>query len=140
MPETAADRALLGYYGQPGGQYQGIRLGEDYRNMVLDELMRSIGSLQSQSLNRISPDMPLATQLSLRRGIAQGGAEQLRKGEIDINKFIAESNRNALLTMLGLKQQEEVAKISGDAQQSANILGLLGSFGGGAGYYLGSKI
>jgi len=135
MPETAVDRALQDF-GSGGGAFGGIKLGQDFRNLSIDELLRSIGSLQSQSLNRVDPNLPLATQLSQKRGIALGGAEAVQSGITGLEKFIAGSNRDALLRMLGFKQQEELVKLG----KPDLLQGLVGSFGQAAGFAAGGGL
>lgn len=133
MPQTAVDRALRDYF-VGHGEYQDLRLGDRFRSSVGDQLMRSIGSLQSQSLNRIGTDLPLATQLSLRRGIAQSGQEQVQEGLTGLERFMATSNRDALMNLLGLKQQQEIVKM----QQPSPWEQLLGTVGQGLGLLAGN--
>lgn len=135
MPETAVDRALQDF-GSGGGAFGGIKLGQDFRNLSIDEILRSIGSLQAQSFNRIDPNLPMATQLSQQRGIAQGGAEAVQSGITELEKFMAGSNRDALLRMLGFKQQEEIVKLG----KPDLLQGLVGGFGQKAGFAAGGGL
>lgn len=120
------------------GGLEGLKLGDDYRNRILDELLRSVGSLQSQSLNRISPDLPEATKLSMQRGISQGGAEAVQRGVTGAERDIAMSNRDVLLSLLGMQNQRYLAKLAKDDPNLLNTL--LGSVGQGAGMLLGGGL
>lgn len=144
MPNpTEIDRLLEDLQrGGKGGIYSGAFLGDEFRGSVMDQLLRSIGSLQSQSLNRFQDtatanNVPLATRLAGERGIALQGAQQVQQGVSGLEQFIAGSNRDVLLNLLALKQGQELTKMQTDAEKSAALMQMIGQGANALGFLVG---
>lgn len=120
----------------------GVLLSEEDQQAMFDQLLRSIGSLQSQTLNRYQDtatanELPLATRLAGERGIAIGGAQAAEQGAFDISKLGALTNIEGNKFLMNQDLQRELTKLGIDAQKSNQLLSLIGAGAQGVGYLYG---
>lgn len=122
--------------------FPAVKINPDQQAQLIDNMLRSIGSLQSQTLNRArdtaaANNLPLDARLAQERAIAQQGAQAAQQGQFQIDQFVESKNRDLFMQLLGLTVQKDIAKKGFDAQKSAALLGALGSIGGGIGRLAG---
>lgn len=122
-----------------------VTLSEEDQQAMYDQLLKAIGSLQSQTLNRYQDtatanETPLATRLAGERGIALQGAQAAEQGAFDISKFAALTNIEGNKFLLNQDLQRQLTKMGIDAQKSTNLLGLIGAGAQGLGYLFGGGL
>ena len=119
-----------------------VTLSDQDQQAMFDQLLRSIGSLQSQSLNRFQDtatanELPAATRLAGERGIAIGGAQAAEQGSFDISKLAALTNIEGNKFLMNQDLQRELTQMGIDAQKSNALLSLIGAGAQGLGYLYG---
>lgn len=122
-----------------------VTLGEEDRQRMFDQLLRSIGTLNAQSLNRFqdtatAQGLPAATRLAQERGIAIGGAQAAEQGAFDIDQFIASTNIEGEKFLLQLEEARRARKAAEEASKWQSLMQAFGGIGGGIGYALGGKL
>lgn len=124
----------LTYGAQSSRERESLRFTDKEKEQYISELLRSVGTLQSQQLNRASEtaartDLPIASQLAQERGVAIRGNEAVQKGTFDIEMLQKSTNRQALQFLMDLAFRREALKAQIDQQNKASGLGLLGDIG-----------
>lgn len=119
-----------------------VTLGDSFKNNALNQLLRSVGSLQSQGLNRLSDQaaasgLPMASQLAQQRAIGIGANQQLANASVDLEKFIAQQNISGNQFLLQMAAAQQQAKDQRKEDRFNSILGAIGQIGGSAGFLLG---
>jgi len=119
-----------------------VTLSQEDQQSMYDQLLKAIGSLQSQTLNRYQDtatanEVPLATRLAGERGIALQGAQTAEQGAFDISKLAALTNIEGNKFLLNQDLQRQLAQMGIDAQKSNNLLSLIGAGAQGLGYLFG---
>jgi len=139
-----ANEGLYTHGGQilnPGG----LMFSDKEKEQYLSELLRSIGTLQSQQLNRASDtaariDLPASSQLAQERGIAIKGNQAIQQGTLDIERLQKSTNRQALQFLMELAFRRDALKRAEEQQNQQQTLGLISDIGSTAGYYLGGGV
>ena len=119
-----------------------IGVSDQQRQQMVDQLLRSVGSLNAQTLNRFSDfaggqGLPAATQLAQQRGIALQGQQQVQQGQFGIEQYANDANRQAYLALAQMMQQRVMSDKDRKAQQDAALLGQIGQ-GAGFGAFIAS--
>ena len=141
--------------GGGGGNQAGINFNDpQIRNRLLvsplerqeriGQLLRSVGSLQAQQLNRSRDTsaflgLPAASRLAQEASIAGNIGQAAAGGVADIDAQIAQQNRAAEQFLLNAQQRQVMANQQNRQQRRQNVLGLLGDVAGTAGDILGRK-
>ena len=115
------------------------------RQGSIDQLLRSIGSLNAQSLNSFRDSAgangtPLATQLAQERGLAIRGNQQATQGINDITRFFGEKDQSAARFILNQMFQKDAQKSSQRANREQSLLSTIGGVGEIAGLFLGGGV
>lgn len=113
-----------------------IGVSPEQRQQMIDQLLRSVGSLNAQTLNRFSDfagaqGLPAATQLAQQRAIALQGNQAVQQGQFQIDQYANDANRQAYLALAQMMQQRVMNEKQMKAQKDANLLGMIGQ---GAGF------
>ena len=135
----------LTYPAQRTAERESLQFTDKEKEQYINELLRSIGTLQSQQLNRASEtaarvDLPVASQLAQERGIAQGTATAVERGKLNIERLQKMTNRQAAQFLLDLAFREKALQAQIDQQNRQNTLGFIGDIGSAVGYGYGSQI
>ena len=115
---------------------------EDLSSMISD-LLRNLGTQQSQASNRASEltvNAPLGTQLAAERNVNYNTALAGQQGITGLQQFQSSSKRDAFRTLLDARLRKYGIDAQSDAAEGDIISDLLGSIGGGAGFFLGNSL
>jgi hypothetical protein len=121
---------------------KGALFSGNQQNASIDQLLRSIGSLNAQSLNLFRDSasargLPEQTRLAQERAIGIQGNQAASQGIFDITQFFQNKDSEAARFLLNQNFQKELQKNSLDAQKRRDIFNLIGQVGGAAGFLFG---
>lgn len=122
-----------------------IGVSPEQRRQLIDQLLRSVGSLNAQTLNRFSDmataqGLPAATQLAQQRAIALQGGQAVQQGQFAIDQYANDANRQAYLALAQMMQQRVLSDKERKAMQDAQLLNQIGQGAGFAAFAAGGGI
>ena len=122
-----------------------IGVSDQQRQQMVDQLLRSVGSLNAQTHNLFSEfaggqGLPAATQLAPQRGIALQGQQQVQQGQFGIEQYASDANRQAYLALAQMMQQRVMSDKERKAMQDAQLLNQIGQGAGFAAFAAGGGI
>lgn len=128
----------------PNQLAQGLQVSPAEQQASVNQLLRSIGSVQAQSQNRLADigaqqGLPAAAMLAAQRGNAIAGAGQAQQGVFNIQEAANAQNRNGNQFLLQMLQNQGQFDQNIQQQKDSSRLGLLQGIGQAAAYYFGNK-
>ncbi len=118
-----------------------VTLGNQDRSAMIDQLLQSLGSLNSQSLNRSqdtanAADLPLAARLAQERSISASSARAAKEGTQGIDEFINTTNLGGMQFLLQMAQRQREFNKSGEFDPNAGFAQIGKGLGGAAAGFL----
>ena len=120
-----------------------LGMGDEELSKYISELLRNLGTQQSQGENRASEmtvGAPLATQMAAQRNVQYNSAMAGEKGISGLQQYQSGANRDAWRSILDARLRKYGIDTQADVAEGDPIMQFLSTIGQGVGFGYGSNL